>query len=135
MLEHQGSGAIEPILEMTKTGRGKAFLDVACGPGWLAAAADQRGARATGVDISETMLMEARRRFPHIRFEHGDTEALPLEAEVFDGVGCNFGMLHIGRPETALQEMRRGRPLGHCDRAVAPIERRRSRHEAMNETS
>ena len=63
------------------------------------------GARSTGIDISETMLVEARRRFPSIRFERGDAEALPFEAEMFRSVGCNFGMLHIGRPEKALSEM------------------------------
>src|SRR5206468_1324687 len=94
----------EPLLDVLEVTAGLAFLDVATGPGWLAAAATLRGAVVVGVDASVTMLAEARRRYPDIRFEIGDAEALPFEDRTFDVVGCNYGVLHFGRPEAALRE-------------------------------
>src|SRR5262249_50331937 len=82
-------------------------LDVACGPGHIAAAAARRGARVTGVDFSAPMLAEARRHHPDLEFNEGDAEALPLGDATMDAVTIGFGMLHFARPERALGEARR----------------------------
>ena len=57
--------AIEPLLASVRPGM--RVLDVGCGPGTLTAAAAERGAVVTGVDLADGMLAEARRRHPHAR--------------------------------------------------------------------
>jgi SAM-dependent methyltransferase len=83
---------------------GMRFLDVASGPGHLAAAAARRGANSAGVDFSAAMVAEARRLFPGLEFQLGDAENLPFPDESFDAVGISFGMLHFSHPERALRE-------------------------------
>ena len=83
------------------------MLDVACGPGYFAAAAAKIGATPTGVDFSTKMVEEARRRYPGIRFEEGDAEKLAFGDNEFDAVVLNFGMLHLARPEMAVNEAHR----------------------------
>ena len=99
--------AIEPLLDSVGAGRGVRLLDVATGPGYVAAAAARRGAAVVGVDFSAPMVAEAKRRHPAIEFREGDAEALPFPDESFDGVVMNFAMLHLGRPDQALTEARR----------------------------
>ena len=80
------------------------MLDVACGPGYVTAAAAKRGASVTGIDFSSEMISFARERYPDLRFEEGDAEHLHLPENSFDAVVMNFGMLHLGRPELAIHE-------------------------------
>jgi SAM-dependent methyltransferase len=102
------------LLDAAHVGSGTRVLDVACGPGYAAAAAAARGAVATGVDFSSEMVEEARGRFPGIEFQEGDAENLSLPGSSFDAVVLNFGMLHLGKPEQALVEAHRVlRPGGH----------------------
>lgn len=82
-------------------------LDVACGPGHLAARAAERGATAVGVDIAEPMVRIARQRFPRAEFQEGDAQALPFPDRCFDAVVSNLGLPHFGRPEEAVAEFRR----------------------------
>jgi SAM-dependent methyltransferase len=105
--------AIEPLLDAAGVRLGLDVLDVATGPGYVAAAADKRGARVVGIDFSAAMLAEARRRHPAIDFRAGDAEALPFPDARFDAVVMSFGLLHLGRPDQALAEARRVlRPRG-----------------------
>jgi len=82
-------------------------LDVATGPGYVAAAAAQRGASVVAIDFAEAMLAEARRHHPGIDFRGGDAEALPFGDAVFDAVVMSFGLLHLARPDHALAETHR----------------------------
>jgi len=79
-------------------------LDVATGPGFVAGAADERGATVVGLDFSPAMIVEAQRRHPTVSFREGDAEALPFEDGSFDAVVMNFGLLHLARPEAAIGE-------------------------------
>ena len=79
-------------------------LDVACGPGYVSAAAKQLGAVSTGIDFSKKMIGIAKQTFPGISFLHGDAQNLPLEKDSFDRVLINFGLLHVSRPEKACAE-------------------------------
>jgi SAM-dependent methyltransferase len=99
--------AVEPLLDGAGVRDGSVVLDVACGPGHVAAAAARRGARVTGVDLSAEMVAVAARAHPEIRFRKGDAEALPFDAGIFGAVVCNFGLGHFPRPEVALKEMAR----------------------------
>jgi SAM-dependent methyltransferase len=80
------------------------LLDVACGPGFIARAAAQRGAAVVGLDFSAAMIAEARRRLPVLTFQEGDAEALAFDEAGFDAVVMNFGLLHLARPDAALAE-------------------------------
>src|SRR4051794_10139500 len=75
---------VEPLLDAARVGAGMGVLDVATGPGHVAAAAAARGAEPVGVDIAEGMLAVARRDHPLLEFRAGDAEALPFADCAFD---------------------------------------------------
>ncbi len=101
------SQAVEPLLDAAHVARGLRVLDVATGPGQLAAAAAERGADVSAIDFADAMLTQAHAQYPHIQFEAGDAEALPFPPLSFDAVVIAFGMLHFARPEIALVEAHR----------------------------
>jgi ubiquinone/menaquinone biosynthesis C-methylase UbiE len=98
---------VEPLLDAAEVGRGARVLDVASGPGYVAAKAAERGASVVGVDIAEAMISLARRLHPELEFHPGNAEALPFPDGSFDAVVGNFVMLHLGRPEQAAAEFAR----------------------------
>jgi ubiquinone/menaquinone biosynthesis C-methylase UbiE len=93
-----------PLLDAAAVSPGSRVLDVATGPGPIAAAAAARGADVIGLDFSAAMIAEARRQHPSIAFREGDAEALPFDASTFEAVVMNFGLLHLARPDTAMAE-------------------------------
>jgi ubiquinone/menaquinone biosynthesis C-methylase UbiE len=97
-------GAVVPLLEATSVRAGMHVLDVATGPGYVAAGADARGARAVGIDFALAMVAQARRRYPRIEFHEGDAENLAFDAGSFDAVVCAFGLLHMADPDKAISE-------------------------------
>jgi SAM-dependent methyltransferase len=99
--------AAGPLLDAAGVRPGARVLDVASGPGHVAALAAERGASVVGVDIAEGMVALARRLHPELEFRQGDAEALPFEDGSFDAVVANFLILHIGRPERAAAEFAR----------------------------
>src|SRR5215467_10334399 len=99
---HYGKGfgeltqqSVEPLLDAVQADRGARLLDVACGPGYVAAAAAARGSSVLGIDFSAEMVEEARGRYPGLEFQEGDAEQLLFSHESFDAVTLNFGMLHL----------------------------------------
>ena len=99
--------AIEPLLDAAGVKRRINFLDIASGPGYVAAAAAKRGATVLGVDFSPAMVAQARQLHGGIEFREGDAEHLPLGKGLFDAAAMNFGILHLGQPEKALLEAHR----------------------------
>ena len=97
----------EPLLDAVRARAGTRILDVACGPGFIAAAAARRGAQVTGLDFSRAMIAMAERANPDVTFREGDAEALPFDPGSFDAVVMNFGLLHLARPDQAIAEARR----------------------------
>jgi SAM-dependent methyltransferase len=95
------------LLDAVRAEPGTRVLDVATGPGFVAAAAAARGARVTGLDFSPAMIADARRRHEGITFQEGDAEALPFDGGTFDAVVMNFGLLHLARPDAAIAEAHR----------------------------
>jgi ubiquinone/menaquinone biosynthesis C-methylase UbiE len=93
---------------------GQRLLDVGCGTGEdvrrLATIVGERGV-VIGVDPSETMIREARRRaggraLP-VAFRLGDATALDLPDASVDGVRCERVFQHLYAPETAMAEIAR----------------------------
>ena len=62
---------VAPLLEAAEISPGQHVLDVACGPGYLAAAAAGRGATAHGLDFSAEMVGIARNIHPDIVVTRG----------------------------------------------------------------
>lgn len=98
---------IVPLLTAAGVEPGMQVLDLACGPGYVAAAARSMGADAVGVDFSGEMIKLARKQFRGIDFHEGDSERLAFADGTFDRVLINFGVLHFALPEKAFAEARR----------------------------
>jgi ubiquinone/menaquinone biosynthesis C-methylase UbiE len=95
---------VEPLLDAAKVGSGQRVLDVASGPGHVAAACAARGAVPIGLDVAHQMVEVARGRYPGLDFRQGDGQHLPFEDGSMDAVVGNFAILHFGRPERAAAE-------------------------------
>ena len=108
---HATASFIAPLLEAAEISPGQHVLDVACGPGYLAAAAAGRGATAQGLDFSAEMVGIARSIHPEIVVAEGDAEDLPYPNAAFHAVVSSFGIHHVPRPELALAE---------CERVLKP---------------
>jgi ubiquinone/menaquinone biosynthesis C-methylase UbiE len=98
---------IPPLLDAAEVSSGALVLDVGCGPGYVSAAAAERGARPTGLDFSKEMIAIARKMFPKIQFREGDAQNLPFTDGSFDCVLANFALLHVANPERACAEAAR----------------------------
>jgi SAM-dependent methyltransferase len=98
---------IPALLDGAGVGSGTRLLDVACGPGFVTAAAAERGAGVVGLDFSPAMLAVARARHGSLTFDQGDAEALPYPDAHFDAVVSNFGIHHVPHPVIALGEAHR----------------------------
>jgi SAM-dependent methyltransferase len=98
---------VEPLLEVTAAGPNVRLLDVACGPGYVAGAAAERGASVVGVDVAEEMVELAAARYPHVEFLTGDAHGLAFDDGSFDAVTMNFGIHHVADPERVFREAAR----------------------------
>lgn len=96
--------ATDALLDAAKVTKGTRLLDVACGPGYGAGAAAARGAEALGIDFADSMVAEATRKFPGIKFQTDDAEKLSFEDDTFDAVICPFGLAHMEDPDSAIRE-------------------------------
>lgn len=93
---------------------GSTGLDVGCGYGADVAALAmrlRRGGQAVGIDVSETMIREARRRASgsrlDLRFVVGDALALPFDDDTFDVCRIETVLQHVEAPDQAVAEMAR----------------------------
>jgi SAM-dependent methyltransferase len=98
---------VGPLLDAIAVEPGMRVLDVATGPGYVAAQAAEREASVVGVDVAEAMLSLARRLNPEVDFRRADAHELPFDEGSFDAVLANCLMLHLGRPERAMAEFAR----------------------------
>jgi ubiquinone/menaquinone biosynthesis C-methylase UbiE len=99
--------AIEPLLNAAHVKMGTRLLDVATGPGTLAARATERGASVIGVDVAPAMIALARKLHPTLDFRESTAEQLSFAASSFDSVVSAFGIGHFSMPEHALAEFAR----------------------------
>lgn len=110
-------GTVERILTDLPGG---SLLDVGCGSGRLAAAAEASGREVTAVDADASMIAVVRRQLrgtvlraalPDLPFEEGSAEA----------IAANFVVNHVGRPRAAVGELRRVlRPGGRLAMTIWP---------------
>jgi len=80
------------LVELLAPQAGERILDLGCGTGALTAEIAERGVEVLGVDRSEEMISQARRKFPALKFEAVDARELRFNAD-FDAVFSN-AVLH-----------------------------------------
>lgn len=95
------------VNEIQKLEGGK-ILDVGCGNGNLFTLLPDGKYELFGVDFSENMIAEAKRKCgDKAAFEVGDAENLPFGDDTFDVIVCNASFHHYIHPDTVLKEMHR----------------------------
>ncbi|WP_431886202.1 class I SAM-dependent methyltransferase [Micromonospora wenchangensis] len=87
----------ESLVDLLAPRTGEHILDLGCGTGTVTAQIAHRGATVHGLDVSGSMIAEARRRHPGIRFDLGDADALTPDA-TYDAVFCNSVLHWIAAP-------------------------------------
>ncbi|HYQ62245.1 methyltransferase domain-containing protein [Actinophytocola sp.] len=91
-------GVRQSLIEQLGSLAGRHVLDVGCGPGddtrELASLAGPAG-RVVGVDLSETMLAEARRRGGPVEFIQDDVYGLSFPNATFDRVRAKLVRMHL----------------------------------------
>jgi SAM-dependent methyltransferase len=102
----------EPLLDATAVAPGMQVLDVATGPGYIAGAAQRRGAIATGIDIASAMIAQAKSNYPDALFYQGNAESMVFPDGFFDVVVCPFGLSYLSNPEKAVSAAHRVLRLG-----------------------
>jgi ubiquinone/menaquinone biosynthesis C-methylase UbiE len=104
--------SIAPLLDAAQVTKESVVLDAACGAGYAAGAALARGAEVVGIDFSAEQVRLAARRYPAASFIEADAGSLPFEAEHFDAIVSNYGVLHFPDPpqffREALRVLKRG---------------------------
>ena len=107
-------------VDRAEAGPGEKVLDVGCGCGQTSLQLAERvgsDGRVLGVDLSGPMLDRARVRAAgagasQARFEHGDAQVFPFEAESFDLVFSRFGVMFFSDPTAAFTSLRRATRSG-----------------------
>jgi ubiquinone/menaquinone biosynthesis C-methylase UbiE len=108
------TAAKHALLEQLDLGRAGAALDVGCGPGIDIAEMARRmpdDAHVSGIDISETMITEARKRTaslgPRVSLRTGNAADLPYSDQAFDVCRGATVLQHVPDPARVIQEMAR----------------------------
>ncbi len=87
------------------------ILDVATGTGMVAFALAQRGAEVVGLDQSEAMLAQARRRLEsapaRITLMSGEAEHLPFAEGEFDALTFTYLLRYVDDRQATLRELAR----------------------------
>lgn len=95
------------VNEIQKSDCGK-ILDVGCGNGNLFALLPDGKYELFGVDFSENMISEAKRKCgKKATFSVADAENLPFDSDSFDIIVCNASFHHYVHPDMVLSEMHR----------------------------
>jgi ubiquinone/menaquinone biosynthesis C-methylase UbiE len=102
------------LLEELRLRPGLAVLDAGCGYGQGTAdlaALVAPGGRAVGIEASQAMLTEARRRAADLvhqpAFQHADVAHLPFDDASFDACRAETLLQHLSDPQQAVTEMAR----------------------------
>ncbi|GAA1196701.1 methyltransferase domain-containing protein [Pseudonocardia alaniniphila] len=97
----------ERTYELLAAAPGDCVVDVGCGTGRAVGEMHQRGVRAVGVDIDDTMLAVARERWPASPFRLADAPHLPLADGEAQGYRADKLYHALDDPGRALLEARR----------------------------
>jgi SAM-dependent methyltransferase len=98
------------MLELSGVERSDRVLDVACGPGLVACAFAVRAGHVTGIDLTPSMIDEARRLqqargLDNLSWQVGAAAPLPFADETFSLVITRYTLHHFEYPARAVDEM------------------------------
>jgi len=96
-----------PMLERVAADNFTAALDVGCGEGRFCRMLAERGIRAIGIDPTEPLIAEARRRDPAGDYRIGRAETLDFPDASFDLVVAYLSLIDIPDLPAAIAEMAR----------------------------
>ena len=82
------------FVELIKRQAIRQVADIGCGPGRVAALMAAQGLDVVGVDVSTVMLGIARTAHPHVEFEEGQLDALPIETGVLAGAVSWYSIIY-----------------------------------------
>jgi SAM-dependent methyltransferase len=104
--------AMRLLLDAARLHGDDTVLDVACGPGIVAAAFAPAAASVVGIDLTPEMLELARERcgeegLVNARFDLGDVTRLPYRDGEFSRVVCRYALHHVADPQAVVAEMAR----------------------------
>ncbi len=116
---------------------GQTVLDVGCGTGVVAITAARLGARVAGLDLTPSLLEQARTNAQlagvAVEWKEGDAESLPFPDAAFDAVLSQFGHMFAPRPDVTTQELLRVlKPGGRVAFATWPPEQLIGRSFVLN---
>lgn len=94
------------VVELLAPKAGERILDVGCGTGHLTAEIAASGAEVVGIDSSEEMIAEARKKYPRLRFEMMDAREIGFSDE-FNAVFSNAALHWIKEPERVIEGVAR----------------------------
>lgn len=83
------------IMNHLQVNRESRILDVACGTGNYTVALSQLGLNMTGTDISEEMLVKARKKSNQVTWDRADVLHLPYQDGGFSGATCILAIHHF----------------------------------------
>lgn len=99
------------VMDFLAPVEGKRVLDAGCGDGAYSLAAAERGARVTGVDLSDEMLAAARERSAErgftVNWKQGNILALPFPDSSFDLAVAITLLCLVPDPRGAVRELSR----------------------------
>lgn len=100
--------------------------DLGCGTGRITQHLHELGLDAFGVDLSDGMLEQARKLYPHLHFTQGDITALDLEDDSLGGAVVWYSTVHMPAEAVPWQEFHRVvKPGGHLLHAFKLGDRKR----------
>ena len=102
---HSDPDRLRSLLDFAAVLPGEEALDIACGPGIVAAGLRERGALVTAVDLTPAMLREA--RGSGARLARADALRLPFRDATFDLVLCRNSFHHFPDPQGVAAEAAR----------------------------
>ncbi|MDQ8195512.1 class I SAM-dependent methyltransferase [Coraliomargarita sp. SDUM461004] len=102
--------SVDLLINLSKVGSDDTVLDVACGPGLVACEFARFAKNVTGIDLTEKMIEEARRRqaseaLSNMDWRIGSATELPFENDRFSVVISRYTFHHFTRPQSVLSEM------------------------------
>lgn len=87
------NGFIDKWLQTMQKGN---ILDAGCGGGNNCQYINEKdGFQAYGIDFSDAMIAEARKRFPNVKIKKMDMTNISFPDQIFDGILSNCSLMHI----------------------------------------
>lgn len=97
----------KPMMECVRSGDFKYALDVGCGEGRFSRMLREIGIQTVGIDPTEILIEEARRRDPDGDYRLAAAEELPFPDATFDLVVSYLSLIDIPDVPKAISEMNR----------------------------